>query len=885
MKKYLFSGLVGIILLVIAACGGDDKAAAPAAVATTAPAAPAAVATTAPAAKAPTSGTTGVSAALQAYADAHAGGPGSIFVGDYNQLVGDAPGPGLGGFDDEVSLESLTLHKWIYESDYYNSLPAKAKLTNPTKLVSEGEKIKFQHACINRTLLWCKLMEAYLVPNLLERTNGQVEMQISSFPELGLSGTDTMSLVSEGTLGASEIYGGYVGGEYPALEVQYLWGLWPTHEVHYNVLTSIFPDLEKVIVEATGAVVVSHNWIPGDDQFFFSDNKLTTLEDFKGLKTRSHSAALSDWIEGMGADAQFVAFSEVYTALERGILDAGVTGASPGFSQRWYEVTDYMNGRLISFNSTTNVINGKVWDNIPADLQAIIIEEGAKYELEALRIAGIQNLMGVARNVDAGLELVEFSEELSAHSFNVAALQHVVPAWINRVGGADHPAVKIFNKKIGPLVGVRIEADGSVTNTKTGSSQASISARLPAYADAHAGGPGAIYVGDLSQLVGPAQTEGQGGFDGGVPMASIEKNKWLFESDYYQEILTKAKLLNPTELTTSGEDITIQHACINRSLLPCQMVTETYGPGIFERTNGQLTIQITSFPELGVSGVDTISLVSDGVLGMANVYSGYVAGELPAIEIQSLWGMFSTQEDQYNATVAIHPNLEKLVSDAADGAIIVNHNWYAGIDQFFFCHDKLETLEDFKGVKARSHSAAISDWIEGMGADAQFVAFAEVYTALERGILDCGVTGADPAYGQRWYEVTKYMNGPLISFFSTNNVVNSDVWAKLPKDFQQIMLEEGAKAELEAHRVAAIQIDVGTEKNVRAGLEMVVFSEALQDHSYNVAVLEHVIPGWLRRLGGTDHPYVALFNEKIQPIVGLRIESDGSVTKTGVTKR
>ena len=874
MKKYLFSGLVGIILLVIAACGGDDKAAAPAA-----------VATTAPAAKAPTSGTTGVSAALQAYADAHAGGPGSIFVGDYNQLVGDAPGPGLGGFDDEVSLESLTLHKWIYESDYYNSLPAKAKLTNPTKLVSEGEKIKFQHACINRTLLWCKLMEAYLVPNLLERTNGQVEMQISSFPELGLSGTDTMSLVSEGTLGASEIYGGYVGGEYPALEVQYLWGLWPTHEVHYNVLTSIFPDLEKVIVEATGAVVVSHNWIPGDDQFFFSDNKLTTLEDFKGLKTRSHSAALSDWIEGMGADAQFVAFSEVYTALERGILDAGVTGASPGFSQRWYEVTDYMNGRLISFNSTTNVINGKVWDNIPADLQAIIIEEGAKYELEALRIAGIQNLMGVARNVDAGLELVEFSEELSAHSFNVAALQHVVPAWINRVGGADHPAVKIFNKKIGPLVGVRIEADGSVTNTKTGSSQASISARLQAYADAHAGGPGAIYVGDLSQLVGPAQTEGQGGFDGGVPMASIEKNKWLFESDYYQEILKKAKLLNPTELTTSGEDITIQHACINRSLLPCQMVTETYGPGIFERTNGQLTIQITSFPELGVSGTDTISLVSDGVLGMANVYSGYVAGELPAIEIQSLWGMFSTQEDQYNATVAIHPNLEKLVSDAADGAVIVNHNWYAGIDQFFFCHDKLETLEDFKGVKARSHSAAISDWIEGMGADAQFVAFAEVYTALERGILDCGVTGADPAYGQRWYEVTKYMNGPLISFFSTNNVVNSDVWAKLPKDFQQIMLEEGAKAELEAHRVAAIQIDVGTEKNVRAGLEMVVFSEALQDHSYNVAVLEHVIPGWLRRLGGTDHPYVALFNEKIQPIVGLRIEPDGTVTKTGVTKR
>ena len=246
------------------------------------------------------------------------------------------------------------------------------------------------------------------------------------------------------------------------MEVQYLWGLWPTHEVHYNVLTSIFPDIEKIIVDATGAVVVSHNWIPGDDQFFFSNEKLTSLADFDGLKTRSHSAALSDWIEGMGADAQFVAFAEVYTALERGILEAGVTGASPGFSQRWYEVIDYMNGRLISFNSTTNVINKDVWAKIPEDLQQIILEEGAKYELEALRIAGIQNVMGVARNVDAGLELIEFSDELRDHSFNVAALQHVVPAWINRLGGADQPAVAVFNEKIGPLVGVHIEADGSV---------------------------------------------------------------------------------------------------------------------------------------------------------------------------------------------------------------------------------------------------------------------------------------------------------------------------------------------------------------------------------------------------------------------------------------
>ena len=49
-----------------------------------------------------------------------------------------------------------------------------------------------------------------------------------------------------------------------------------------------------------------------------------------------------------------------------------------------------MNDGLYSFNSTPHAINKTVWEKLPADLQAIMIEEGAKLELEALRIAAIQ---------------------------------------------------------------------------------------------------------------------------------------------------------------------------------------------------------------------------------------------------------------------------------------------------------------------------------------------------------------------------------------------------------------------------------------------------------------------------------------------------------------
>ena len=413
-----------------------------------------------------------VSDELKAYAAEHAGGPGAIYIGDGNlaALVGpsvyadymDTYGTDLGDDDGQVPLDAIEDVRWVFESDYYRELIEKANLTNPTQLTSSGQNIELQHTCINGQLLWCKHQRTFFVPNVQERTEGQVTINITSFPELGLAGTDTASLLADGTLSMTEIYGGYVGGEFPTLAVQYIWGLWPDHETHYKVLTNIAPDLDKVYEDELGAQVLMRNWIAGDDQFFFSNKKLQNPEDFVGLKTRSHSAELSDWINHMGAAAQFMAFAEVYTALERGILDAGVTGANPGLSQRWYEVTTYMNGRLYSFNSTTNVINGGVWAEIPDDIQQILLEEGARQELEALRLTAIHNVTGITRNIEAGLELVEFGPEAQALSKRAGA-ESVLPNWLQRLGYPDkgQEVVDVFNNKIGPFVGLRVDLDAS----------------------------------------------------------------------------------------------------------------------------------------------------------------------------------------------------------------------------------------------------------------------------------------------------------------------------------------------------------------------------------------------------------------------------------------
>ena len=393
-------------------------------------------------------------------------------------------------------------------------------------------------------------------------------------------------------------------------------------------------------------------------------------------------------------------------------------------------------------------------------------------------------------------------------------------------------------------------------------------------------------MGDFSQLVGPAPASGLGDANDQVSLSSLQRESYLFDSQYYKNLMEKANLTNPTRMTYSGRPIEIQFACINRTVAPCELWANFFKKQVEERTNGKVLVRITSYPELGIAGPDSLGQVTLGVLSWAEITNGYVSDHIPSAELPLLYGLYSDSQIGFQVTQAMQPELDRLFEENADGGIVLSHMWVSGGDQFLFCKEGIQKPGDFVGRKVRSHGAALSDWINGFGADAQFVAFVEVYTALERGFLDCGVTLAFAAHAQRWYEVTDYMIGPLPSLLLNAVIVNREVWASLPSDIQQILIEEGARHELEAIRLTPAWNEVWIQRNIDAGLELVEFSPEIKKHSFNVAVMQNVIPGWLRRLGypGKGYEAVAIFNESVGPYIGLRIEPDGSVVTVPITE-
>jgi TRAP-type C4-dicarboxylate transport system substrate-binding protein len=334
-----------------------------------------------------------------------------------------------------------------------------------------------------------------------------------------------------------------------------------------------------------------------------------------------------------------------------------------------------------------------------------------------------------------------------------------------------------------------------------------------------------------------------------------------------------------TSTGTTGASFEFQYVCVNRTLLPCKVIQE-FLDAVKTRTDGQIEIQLSSYPELGISGFDMIRLLEDGTIGMGEIYSGFVGGEFPIFEAANLWGVYESVDQWFEASEALQEDIKALVKRETGGGQIVGFNYYSS--NYFFTKDPLNTLEDFKGVKTRTHSNVLSDLIgpDGLGANPQTMAFAEVYPALERGVLDGAVTCGSCAVGQKWFEVTDYLTGPVPGTFAETFITfNGTEWAGLPADFQAILLEEGA-LHSERAKQAALNSDIESEGDlIELGMKHSNFTPEMlviiKDAAKN-----SVIPKWADRAGGFGSESVDLYNSKVGPITGLYVQPDGTAGTT-----
>jgi C4-dicarboxylate-binding protein DctP len=172
-----------------------------------------------------------------------------------------------------------------------------------------------------------------------------------------------------------------------------------------------YDDLHKVTMGPVGQQLLGKLEAKGIKGLAYWDNGFKSFSantpikvpgDLKGKKLRIQSSkVLEEEIRALGALPQQMAFSEVYQALQTGVVDGTENPVSNLYTQKMHEVQKYLTITDHGYLGYAVIVNKKFWDGLPADIRKQLEEAMIQSTRYANQIAKVEN--------DTALEAVKKS--------------------------------------------------------------------------------------------------------------------------------------------------------------------------------------------------------------------------------------------------------------------------------------------------------------------------------------------------------------------------------------------------------------------------------------------------------------------------------------------
>ena len=207
-----------------------------------------------------------------------------------------------------------------------------------------------------------------------ERSKGRVKVEVYPNSQLykDKEELEMLQLGSVQMLAPSLAKFGPLGArEFEAFDLPYLFASY--EELHKVTDGAIGAGLLKKL-EAKGIVGLAY-WDNGF-KAMTANKPLRKPEDMRGLKVRIQSSKVLDaQMRAVGAIPQVMAFSEVYQALQTGVVDGTENTASNIYTQKMHEVQKFLTVTDHGYVGYAVIVNKKFWDGLPPDIRTTL--EGA----------------------------------------------------------------------------------------------------------------------------------------------------------------------------------------------------------------------------------------------------------------------------------------------------------------------------------------------------------------------------------------------------------------------------------------------------------------------------------------------------------------------------
>ncbi|WP_134701145.1 DctP family TRAP transporter solute-binding subunit [Ammoniphilus sp. YIM 78166] len=243
-----------------------------------------------------------------------------------------------------------------------------------------------------------------------EKSNGAI--QISTHPAGQLGGErENMEGVQMGSIEMAVLSTGPIPGIYPNMMVTDLPFLFKNEQIADAVLDG--PVGQEILDGMSSVGVKGLAW--GENGFRHFANKVRPIEkpeDIQGLKIRTmENPAHMAMVQSMGGSPTPMAFGEVYTSVQQGVIDGLENPISLMESMRFYEVSKYftLDGHL--YGPYVMMMNADFFNSLPQDLQTIIQEAAKDWSKLERDLNRKQEAKGLENMKAQGMEVVELSSE------------------------------------------------------------------------------------------------------------------------------------------------------------------------------------------------------------------------------------------------------------------------------------------------------------------------------------------------------------------------------------------------------------------------------------------------------------------------------------------
>ncbi len=216
-----------------------------------------------------------------------------------------------------------------------------------------------------------------------------------------------------------------------------------------------------------------------------------------------------------------------------------------------------------------------------------------------------------------------------------------------------------------------------------------------------------------------------------------------------------------------------------------------------ERTDGRIKIDVYAGGQLG-DEKSVIESVQMGAIDFARVNAQPMGEFAKGMKVLSLPYLF--RDENHLWKVLNGPIGEKLLDDLRSSRIVGLAYYDSGARNFYNSKRPVKTPADLKGLRIRVQQAALMvDLVQALGASATPMAYAEVYTGLQTGVIDGAENNWPSYYSTSHYEVAKYYTVDEHTRNPEVLIASRARWDKLSEKDQQI-IKKAAKDSVAVQR-------------------------------------------------------------------------------------